>query len=686
MILLMEELEKRLVPTSSILAIGSGMGETPRIEIFDSATGSQEDGFLVFSEAFKGGVRVALADFNRDGVIDYLVGAGAGGGPHLKIFNGVDKSVLGETFVFAMGFTGGIQVATGNLDSDPFPEIIVGAGAGGGPHVKCFKFQGGSFVPLNGVLGSFFAYDPSFLGGVYVSAGNLNGFSTDEVITAAGSGGGPHVRVWNSNGMNTLEFFAYEEAFRGGVNLACGDLNQDGYFEIITAPYADGGPNIRVFSGIDGAKTKDFFAYDSAFIGGVEIGLIDPNFNGVPGIATITNARNSEFLYWDYNQSTGFPVQLPSLDFKTASMIAGSVRQPAYFNGTFIDPTVQLLNIRNIELSEDVLLAPFAILDASSFSIDIGNQSNLQDNVVLITSQRGPVQIGDRVVLAHGATVYGPSSIGRPGGLPSFVGFNAVVDGATIEEDCYIGILAKVAPGITIRSGTKVKPGKYISSQSEADDPLLGKVEPVTSADRQFISDVLSVNVSLANGYHSLYYANGINAVKGISVNPETDFNPTSIAPSLNGDRQSFPDFRNRIIGDVSLDNGIGELNNLMGSYGSIRADEGTPFRFGELGTIGDHFTAHALESTSIQIGENNSFGNHSLIHGGPDTTNNTQSTILGNNISVGDWSVVFRSTVSDNVTIGNKVLIDNSFLPANSVVPNGTIMINNIFLGFIEW
>jgi WD40 repeat protein len=40
------------------------------------------------------------------------------------------------------------------------------------------------------------------------------------VITGAGPGGGPHVRVVNLTGGVTFEFFAYDTAFRGGVNVA----------------------------------------------------------------------------------------------------------------------------------------------------------------------------------------------------------------------------------------------------------------------------------------------------------------------------------------------------------------------------------------------------------------------------------------------------------------------------------
>jgi len=57
------------------------------VQIFDSGTQQAITSFLAFDSAFTGGVRVTLADINGDGTNDYLVGAGPGGGPNVKIFS-----------------------------------------------------------------------------------------------------------------------------------------------------------------------------------------------------------------------------------------------------------------------------------------------------------------------------------------------------------------------------------------------------------------------------------------------------------------------------------------------------------------------------------------------------------------------------------------------------------------------
>ena len=274
-----------------ITAAGPGGG--PHVRVFDGNTGNQLAGpigsFFAYDANFLGGVFVAAADVDGDGRADVITGAGAGGGPHVKVFSGADGSVLASFFAYNVAFSGGVQVATADVNADGTADIITAAGAGGGPHVRVFDGITGN--QLAGPIGSFFAYNANFLGGVFVAAADFNGDGRADIITGAGAGGGPHVKVFSgADGSLLASFFAYDPAFSGGVRVATADVNADGTADIITAAGAGGGPHVRVFDGITGNQLAgpigSFFAYDANFLGGVFVAAADVDGDGRADVIT----------------------------------------------------------------------------------------------------------------------------------------------------------------------------------------------------------------------------------------------------------------------------------------------------------------------------------------------------------------------------------------------------------------
>src|SRR5262249_55120877 len=149
-----------------------------------------------------------------------------------------------DFLAYAPTFLGGVRVAVGDVNGDGVPDILTAPGAGGGPLVKVFS---GTDLAL---LRSFDAYDEAFPGGLYVAAGDVNGDGRADIITAPDVGGGPLVRVFDgASGVLTLAFNAYDPTFTGGVRVAAGDTNGDGKAEIITGPGFGGGPLVKVFNG-----------------------------------------------------------------------------------------------------------------------------------------------------------------------------------------------------------------------------------------------------------------------------------------------------------------------------------------------------------------------------------------------------------------------------------------------------
>jgi hypothetical protein len=246
---------------------GAGAGGGPHVKVFDSQTGALLRSFMAYDPSFTGGVFVSTGDVNGDGAADIITGAGAGGGPHVKVFDGATGAVTQSFFAYAPGFTGGVSVAGGDVNGDGFADIVTGAGAGGGPHVKAFSGLDGS------LLNQFFAYDPAFTGGVAVAVGDTNGDGFADIITGAGASGGPHVKVFSgADGTQLQSFFAAAGNFTGGIRVASGDVNGDGFADIIIGTGSGHNSQVQVFSGINLAPINNVVAFDPSFLGGVYVG------------------------------------------------------------------------------------------------------------------------------------------------------------------------------------------------------------------------------------------------------------------------------------------------------------------------------------------------------------------------------------------------------------------------------
>ncbi|MBU1149047.1 VCBS repeat-containing protein, partial [Patescibacteria group bacterium] len=108
-----------------------------------------------------------------------------------------------------------------------------------------FQIRPGEIRQLNP---GFYAYDPEYKGGVSVTGGDIDGDGQDEIITAPGDNASPLVRVFRNDGSGFIrkEFYAYETSFLSGVNVAAGDVDGDDIDEVLVAPRAGGGPQVRI--------------------------------------------------------------------------------------------------------------------------------------------------------------------------------------------------------------------------------------------------------------------------------------------------------------------------------------------------------------------------------------------------------------------------------------------------------
>ncbi|QEL19582.1 beta strand repeat-containing protein [Limnoglobus roseus] len=277
-----ESLEDRLTPAAQqLIASAVEFGVAPTVSVFDAATRQLKFTVPAYESTFTGGVRVAIGDVDGDGVEDLITGAGRGGGPVVSVFSGADGSLIRTFFAGDDTNRGGVTVAAADFDGDGLADVVVGAVKNGVEIIQVLRGTDGA------VLKEFRPFDAA-IEGVNIATGDYNGDGTPDVVIGAGVGGGPRVTVVDGKTSEILlNTFAFEPSFRGGMQVAAGDLDGDGRAEVIAAAGPAGGPRIVSFAGGTGVQTHSFFAYDNTNArNGVQVSVFDVDRNGTNDIVT----------------------------------------------------------------------------------------------------------------------------------------------------------------------------------------------------------------------------------------------------------------------------------------------------------------------------------------------------------------------------------------------------------------
>ena len=149
------------------------------------------------------------------------------------------------------------------------PKVIYAVGTGVGVPGDVFVYNADGTERFR-----FRPYENSFTGGVHVAVGDANNDGFPDVVVAPAEGGGPRLVVVDGfTGKLLFNAFVYEPEMRNGVYVALGDTNNSGRNQIVTGPGEGGGPRVRVFDIPSQAVLRDFFAYTPGFRGGVRVAV-----------------------------------------------------------------------------------------------------------------------------------------------------------------------------------------------------------------------------------------------------------------------------------------------------------------------------------------------------------------------------------------------------------------------------
>lgn len=299
-----------------LYAVGSGVNGSTDVFIYNQ-NGSLKSQFTPFpagfsnevdpaSGGFLGGNRVAVGDVTGDGVPDYVVGTGPSITAAIVVINGATGNTA-LTYEPFGDFKGGVFVSVGDITGDGINDIAITPDEGGGPRVTVL--QGGKFARIANYFG---IEDPAFRGGARSAIGDLNGDGFSELVVSAGFNGGPRISVFDgralSQGRNSHpvgDFFLFEETLRNGAYVAVGDVDGDGFSDIIGGAGPGGGPRVLVISGKkllesgpDGplpalaAPIANFFGGDTNSRGGIRVAAKNLDLDRAADIITGSGATD----------------------------------------------------------------------------------------------------------------------------------------------------------------------------------------------------------------------------------------------------------------------------------------------------------------------------------------------------------------------------------------------------------
>ncbi|HEY3787987.1 MAG TPA: MBG domain-containing protein, partial [Urbifossiella sp.] len=270
-----------ITPIPTNIVVGPGAGAAPIVQVY-SPSGQYLSSIQAFDDSDTGGVRVATADFNSDGVIDYAFGTGPGVTAEVKVIDGATGKVLFDVNPFG-DFSGGVFVTTGDVNGDGVDDLVITPDQGGGPRVVVYS--GADFSPMVSFYG---INDPSFRGGARAAVGDINGDGYGDIVISAGYQGGPRISIWDGKSIANLQFknlvsdfYVFDPSLRNGAYVAVGDVNGDGFADLIAGAGPGGGPEVKIISGTDlinpsigpanAVPFANFFAGDPNNRGGVRV-------------------------------------------------------------------------------------------------------------------------------------------------------------------------------------------------------------------------------------------------------------------------------------------------------------------------------------------------------------------------------------------------------------------------------
>ncbi len=236
------------------------------------------NGFFVFEQAYDGGDQIAHIDVNNNGKKDLLVASQN----KITVWRD-DGQLYMRLFPYTTSYQGDLSIALGDITGDGELEIIVAPKGTYPLPIKVYSRHGVK------VREEWYPFGKEYRGGYTVAVGNVLGKSPQEIIVGSGQGNASQIAIINDEGEIKATWPVFESSFRGGISVAAGNVDGQGYDEIVVGAGKGKQPFIRVYDSVGKQLYDQFLAYSALGTSGIDVQVVDVNFDGQEDIIGLSD-------------------------------------------------------------------------------------------------------------------------------------------------------------------------------------------------------------------------------------------------------------------------------------------------------------------------------------------------------------------------------------------------------------
>ena len=251
-------------PKSVVVANEAGVDSSSLVRLVDPATGGVRSQFFAFEPGFRGGVQTAVGDLDGDGRLETVIASGPGRTGEVRVFDssGVELTAY-RTQPFGDAWKGGVNVAVGDFDGDGRDDIAAAKATGDG-ETRIFRSVAAADPIPNAAWRVIRPFGATFMGGANLAAADMGTFSNGttvdagkqdgkaELIIASGPTAAPLIRVYDVSAASPVVIDTirpFSPTFLGGVTVSTARVNADGIPDLLVGSGRRGNGSVEVYDG-----------------------------------------------------------------------------------------------------------------------------------------------------------------------------------------------------------------------------------------------------------------------------------------------------------------------------------------------------------------------------------------------------------------------------------------------------